>query len=55
MTLDQRVLELFIGLGSPGEAEDLEEPLMDLLYFVVDILQFHGERNAYDEIDFDSV
>ena len=55
VTLDQRVLELFIGLGSPGEAEDLEEPLMDLLYFVVDILQFHGERNAYDEIDFDSV
>jgi separase len=26
---------------------------MDLLYFVVDILQFQGERNAYDEIDFD--
>ena len=55
VTLDQRVLELFIGLGNPCEIEDLDEPLMDLLYFVVDILQFHGERNAYDEIDFDSV
>ena len=53
--LDQRVLELFVGLGNPGEIRDLDEPLMDLLYFVVDILQFHGERNAYDEIDFDSV
>ncbi|MCJ1354568.1 MAG: hypothetical protein MMC33_004557 [Icmadophila ericetorum] len=53
--LDSRVLELFIGLGNPNNAEDLDEPTMDLLYFVVDILQFHGERNAYDEIDFDVV
>jgi separase len=30
-----------------------KDTLMDLLYFVVDILQFQGERNAYDEIDFD--
>lgn len=53
--LDSRVLELFIGLGVPTELDDLDEPLIDLLYFVIDILQFHGERNAYDEIDFDSV
>ena len=26
-----------------------------LKLFVVDILQFNGERNAYDEIDFDPV
>ena len=55
VNLDPRVLELFIGLGVPGELDDVDEQLMDLLYFVVDILQFHGERNAYDEIDFDSV
>lgn len=55
ITLDPRVLELFIGLGIPTELNDLDEPLMDLLYFVIDILQFHGEHNAYDEIDFDSV
>ena len=55
VTLDPRVLELFIGLGVPDDLDDLDEQLMDLLYFVVDILQFHGERNAYDEIDFDSV
>lgn len=55
VTLDPRVLELFIGLGIPAELNDLDEPLMDLLYFVIDILQFHGEHNAYDEIDFDSV
>ena len=53
--LDPQVLELIIGLGNPNDLDDLDEPLLDLLYFVVDILQFHGERNAYDEIDFDSV
>lgn len=55
VTLDHRVLELFVGLGSPSESNDVDEPVMDLLYFVVDILQFNGERNAYDEVDFDSV
>jgi separase len=54
--LDPRILELFIGLGDASdEACDLGEPLEDLLYFVVDILQFHGELNAYAEIDFDSI
>ncbi len=53
--LESRVLELFIALGVPTEQNDLDEALMDLLYFVIDILQFHGERNAYDEIDFDAV
>ena len=56
VTLDLRVLELFIGLGDATVADcDFDEALTDLLYFVVDILQFHGERNAYDEIDFDSM
>ena len=53
--LDSRILELFVGLGPPTEENDVDEQLMDLLYFVVDILQFHRERNAYDEIDFDAV
>lgn len=48
-----KVLELFVGLKEGMEADELENCLVDLLYFVVDILQFHGERNAYDEIDFD--
>lgn len=55
VALDLRVLEVFVGLGNPSDSNDLDELLMDLLYFVVDILQFNGERNAYDEIDFDSV
>jgi len=55
VVLDARVLELFVGLGDPAGVEDLDEPLMDLLYFVIDILQFNGERNAYDEIEFDSM
>lgn len=55
-TLDTNVLELFIGLGDATRPDcDFVDELMDLLYFVVDILQFHGERNAYDEIDFDSM
>ena len=54
--LDSRVLELFIGLGDATDPDlDLDESLMDLIYFVVDILQFNGERNAYDEIDFDTM
>ncbi|MCJ1307842.1 hypothetical protein MMC25_001490 [Agyrium rufum] len=55
ITLDPRVLDLFIALGNPDGQNDLDEPILDLLYFVIDILQFHGERNAYDEIDFDSI
>ncbi|KAL8901963.1 MAG: hypothetical protein Q9192_000264 [Flavoplaca navasiana] len=53
-TLDPRVSELFVALGEPLDLPDMEEPLTDLLYFVIDILQFYGERNAYDEVDFDS-
>jgi separase len=56
VALDSRILELFIGLGDASdENADFSEPLTDLLYFVVDVLQFHGEMNAYAEIDFDSI
>ncbi|KAL4862311.1 hypothetical protein BDV12DRAFT_179010 [Aspergillus spectabilis] len=53
LTLHLNVLELFVGVKDLEEQEDPEDAVMDLLYFVVDILQFQGERNAYDEIDFD--
>ncbi|KAF2427348.1 hypothetical protein EJ08DRAFT_615949 [Tothia fuscella] len=56
LVFDSRILELFTGLGDPdSEGVDLDEPLMDLMYFIVDILQFNGEENAVDEIDFDSI
>ncbi|KAK3072462.1 hypothetical protein LTS18_014634, partial [Coniosporium uncinatum] len=56
LNFDPRVLELFTGLGDPhDESVELDEHLTDLLYFIVDVLQFNGERNAYDEIDFDSL
>ncbi|KAI2630901.1 peptidase family C50-domain-containing protein [Hypoxylon sp. NC1633] len=56
VNLDPRIYDLFIGLCDPTDPEgDLDEPLEDLLYFVMDILQFHGERNALDEIDFDEM
>lgn len=54
-SLSVHVLQLFRALGAPDEGNDIDEQVLDLLYFVVDILQFKGERNAYDEIDFDSV
>ncbi|ODH53690.1 hypothetical protein GX48_00108 [Paracoccidioides brasiliensis] len=47
------VMELFVNIGNIDEGPDPDDLVMDLLYFVVDILQFQGERNAYDEIDFD--
>lgn len=47
------VLDLFVKLEIHQEDDGIEDSIMDLLYFVVDILQFHGERNAYDEVDFD--
>ena len=52
--LHHHVLDLFVGLGHP-RAMDLDDAVTDLLYFVVDILQFNGEPNAYDEIDFDAM
>lgn len=56
LRIDHNVLELFVNLGSDNDGTtDLDEPISDLLYFVVDMLQFNGERNAYDEIDFDEL
>ncbi|CAI6335881.1 unnamed protein product [Periconia digitata] len=56
LKLNPKVLGLFIGLGdASNEDGELDDALADLLYFVVDILQFNGERNAYDEIDFDTM
>ncbi|KAI5808785.1 peptidase family C50-domain-containing protein [Peziza echinospora] len=63
--IDVRVLDLFVGVGNPNattvgaNGEDVEDnieaPLLDLLWFVFDILQFHGEKNAYDEVDVDAM
>ena len=56
VTLGDHILELFTGLGDPNSSDvDLDDQLLDLLYFVIDTLQVNGERNAYDEIDFDAV
>ncbi|GAB7345165.1 hypothetical protein MBLNU457_3549t2 [Dothideomycetes sp. NU457] len=56
LVIDSHILKLFIGLGGDNEGEDdMEEHVLDLLYFVVDLLQFNGEPNAYDEVDFDSM
>ncbi|KAK9236358.1 peptidase family C50-domain-containing protein [Lipomyces kononenkoae] len=52
--IDPRVFELFISLGDPAETDN-SDMLEDLIYFVLDILQFHGECNAYDELDMDQI
>ena len=52
--LHAHVLELFVALGHP-DLNELTDSVADLLYFVVDILQFQAEHNAYDEIDFDMI
>ena len=52
--LHAHVLELFTTLQF-AETPEFEDSITDLLYFVVDILQFNGEHNAYDEIDFDGL
>lgn len=50
--IHSRVFELLMGVGHPDTISD-PGLLEDLIYFVLDILQFHGEQNAYDEIDID--
>ena len=56
LVLDDHILELFIGLDTGSDDDEyLDELLSDLLYFVVDMLQFGGEHNAYDEVDFDAM
>lgn len=51
--IDPRILGLFVALGDPDQEMDLQ--LHDLIYFVIDILQYHGEGNAFDELDLDAM
>ncbi|KAH3682655.1 hypothetical protein WICPIJ_006369 [Wickerhamomyces pijperi] len=52
--IDDFVIELFLRLGNPSDLASVNI-LEDLIYFFLDILLFHGEENAYDEIDMDSI
>lgn len=49
LLIDDWILELFLKLD-PSEP-DFYNSMEDLIYFVLDILLYHGEENAYDEID----
>ncbi|SCW01123.1 LAFE_0D05578g1_1 [Lachancea fermentati] len=49
LQVDDFILELFLKL-SPSDP-CFVEMMEDLIFFVFDILLFHGEENAYDEID----
>ncbi len=54
--LDRKIYELFVSIDDYRDNfVDRSELLEDLLGFVIDIFQFHGETNAYDEIEIDSV
>lgn len=48
--LEDWVLSLFLDLEPTDK--DFLSSLEDLIYFVLDILLYRGEENAYDEIDF---
>lgn len=52
--IDVQLVDLFVGLGPPDKISD-PGLLEDLVYFIFDILQFHGEKNAYDEIEVDQM
>ncbi|CCK68553.1 separase KNAG_0B01060 [Huiozyma naganishii CBS 8797] len=47
--IEDWILEIFLKLDP--ENDNYINMIEDLLYFVFDILLFHGEENAYDEID----
>lgn len=62
MDFDDNVLELFLSMSgmfseSTSEISGSEfrhknyKLLNDLIYFILDSLMYHGEQNAYDEID----
>lgn len=52
--LNMWVFDLFLTVGHPGSRQPCEPALLeDLIYFVLDIMQFHGEEIPYDEIDMD--
>ncbi|CCE63035.1 hypothetical protein TPHA_0D04010 [Tetrapisispora phaffii CBS 4417] len=51
--LEEWILELFIKLDTSNES--FLNMLEDLIYFVLDILLFHGEENAYDELDINMI
>ena len=53
--LHAHVLELFTSIRFVESDADFEDSITDLLYFVVDILQFNDEANAFDEINFDAL
>lgn len=53
--LHAHVLELFTSVVFEEGDADFEDSITDLLYFVVDVLQFNGEPNAFDEVDFDAM
>ncbi|KAF2721854.1 hypothetical protein K431DRAFT_198514, partial [Polychaeton citri CBS 116435] len=56
LRIADNILELFTSLDVDAfDNVDIDDHLTDLLYLVVDTLQFGGEPNAYDEIDFDSM
>ncbi|KAF2154918.1 hypothetical protein K461DRAFT_276085 [Myriangium duriaei CBS 260.36] len=54
VALHAQILELFVKLAVDTDV-DIDDHIMDLLFFIVDILRYNGEPNAYDEIDLDAM
>ena len=49
LQIEEWILELFLNLDPSHR--DFLSMVEDLMYFILDILLYHGEENAYDEID----
>ncbi|CCF60515.1 hypothetical protein KAFR_0K01610 [Kazachstania africana CBS 2517] len=47
--IEDWIIELFLKINP--QDQDFITMMEDLIYFVLDTLRFHGEENAYDEID----
>lgn len=50
LTFDDNVIQCFYNMSSYGREE-----VDDLIYYIVDQLAFHGEANAYDDVNFDKL
>ncbi|KAF2225169.1 peptidase family C50-domain-containing protein [Elsinoe ampelina] len=54
--LHSHILDLLVGLDAGPEVEEnLDDDVMDILFFVVDTVRWNGEANAHDEVDFDAM
>lgn len=53
LVVEEWILELFLQIDTANK--EFLTMVEDLIYFILDIFSYHGEENAYDEIDISSL